>query len=222
MGKVIGYARVSTDEQARSGLGIEGQRAAIDAEALRRGWTVDYVVDDGHSGATLRRPGLALVLEQITAGDVLVAAKLDRLGRSTVDVLGLADRADREGWSLIVLDLGLDTTTPVGRFTLTALAAVAQLERDLIAQRTRDAMGALKARGVRLGRPAELDPAIRARIVADRTAGLTLQAIADTLTAEGVPTARDGARWYPSTVRAAVRSAELDAEADAARAQAAA
>jgi DNA invertase Pin-like site-specific DNA recombinase len=219
---VYGYSRVSTDEQTASGLGLAAQVAAIDAEAARRGWTVEHLADTGVSGTVdpAARPVLGPVLDAIGPGDLLVAAKLDRLGRSTLDVLGLADRADREGWSLVVLDLGLDTTTPVGRFTLTALAAVAQLERDLIAQRTRDALAAKRAAGVRLGRPVAVPAEVAERIAADRAAGHTLQRIADALTAEDVPTAQGGARWYPSTVRSVLRSLELDAEAAAARAAA--
>lgn len=213
-----GYARVSTDEQASSGLGLAAQRAAIDAEAARHGWAVEHRADEGVSGSVAPedRPALGAILDAIRPGDALVVAKLDRLGRSALDVLRLAEAARRDGWRLVACDLGLDTGTPVGSFALTALAAVAQLERDLIAQRTRDAMAAAKRRGQRLGRPIEADQAVRRRIVTMREAGATYGAIADALTAEGVPTARGG-RWWPSTVAAIVRSVALDAEAAAAR-----
>ena len=215
---VYGYARVSTDEQAGSGLGLAAQRAAIDVEAARHGWTVHHRADEGVSGSVApeERPELGEILTAITPGDTLVAAKLDRLGRSALDVLRLAEAAKRDGWRLVLLDLGLDTATPVGSFTLAALAAVAQLERDLIAQRTRDAMAAAKAQGRRFGRPVEAPDPVRRRIVSMRDAGATYAAIADTLTGEGVPTTRGG-RWWPSTVAGIVRSVALDAEAAAAR-----
>lgn len=180
---VYGYVRVSTAVQADSGLGLAAQRAAIVAEADRRGWTdVEWIGDQGTSGSVApdQRPALGPVLAAIDGGDVLVVAKLDRLGRSALDVLTVAKLAAAHGWSLVVLDLGLDTATPVGRFTLTALAAVAELERNLVSERTRDAMAAARARGVRLGRPVTLPDEVRDRIVAMRDDAMTYRAIATT------------------------------------------
>lgn len=216
--RAVAYARVSTDEQARSGLGLGAQRRVAEAEAARHGWTVEHVADEGVSGSVRPedRPGLGPALASLNAGDALIVAKLDRLGRSALDVLRLAESARDKGWRLVACDLGLDTGTPVGAFTLTALAAVAQLERDLIAQRTRDALAELKRRGVRLGRPVTLDGDTRKRIVALRERGLPLRAIADLLNEEGVPTAHGGS-WHGSTVRGVLRSVGLDAEANAAK-----
>lgn len=212
---VYGYLRVSTDEQARSGLGRAAQRSAIAVEAARHGWAVVYATEDGVSGSVTPedRPSLGQVLEQLTAGDVLVVAKLDRLGRSALDVLRLAEAARDRRWRLVLLDLGLDTATPVGAFTLAALAAVAQLERDLIAQRTRDAMQAAKQRGARFGGPIRLPTDVRERIEAEHKAGASLTAIARGLNADCVPTAQGGSRWHHSTVRAVLRSLDLDREA---------
>lgn len=221
--RVHGYLRVSAEEQRASGLGLDAQRHAINAEAARHAWRVEFHADEGVSG-TVRpevRPALAPVLDSLGRGDVLVAAKLDRLGRRTADVLGLADRADREGWRLVLLDLGLDTATPVGAFTLAALAAVAQLERDLIAARTRDALAAAKRRGQRLGHPPAYPEHLRRRIAAMRADGATFAGIAATLNAEGVPTARAGSTWHPSTVWRVCDSLRLDAEAEHAREDAA-
>lgn len=220
---VNGYRRVSTDEQATSGLGLDAQRVAIESEALRRGWDVEWVTDEGVSGSVHAeaRPVLGPVLSDLKRGDVLVAAKLDRLGRSALDVLTIADRAEREGWSLVVLDLGLDTTTPVGKFTLTALAGVAELERDLIRQRTKDALAERKRQGVRLGAPVTLPGHVRRRIARERADGESFRAIADRLNNEGVPTAR-GNHWYPASVQKVVRSVALDAEAAQARGRVAA
>jgi DNA invertase Pin-like site-specific DNA recombinase len=215
---VLGYLRVSTDEQARSGLGLDAQRESIRAEADRRGWTVEWIADDGVSGGTAprERVGLSSALDRMTPGDVLVVAKLDRLGRSALDVIGLARQAEDEGWDVVILDLGLDTTTPVGRFTLTIIAGVAELERDLIRQRTRDALAALKARGVRLGRPHGIPDDVMVRVLAERGTGATLRTIADGLNADGIPTPA-GSTWYAATVSRVLNSAALDNEAAARR-----
>ena len=135
------------------------------------------------------RPGLATVLDRLASGDLLVVATLDRLGRSAIDVIGLARQAEHEGWHVVILDLGLDTTTAVRRFTLTILAGVAELERDLIRQRTREALAAAQRRGVWLGRPRENPQEVVDQILAMRAQGLGLVAIADELTQQQVPTA---------------------------------
>jgi len=201
---VIGYARVSTNEQANSGLGLDAQRAAIQAEIDRRGWTlVEMVEDAGVSAKTLERPGIAHALQLLKGGaaGTLLVAKLDRATRSTIDAAKLLERAQREGWALVALDLGLDPTTPNGELIATIMAAVAQWERRAIGTRTKDALAAKRAQGVRLGRPSVLPTEVTERIVAAHQAGASWSAIARELDAEGVPTAHGGARWYPATVR---------------------
>ena len=216
--RVFGYSRVSTVEQTLSGLGLDAQRAAIDGEASRHGWTVEHHGDEGVSGSVRPedRPQLGWILDEIQAGDVLVVAKLDRLGRSALDVLRIADAARTQGWRLVLLDLGLDSASPVGTFTLTALAAVAQLERDLIAARTRDALDAARRNGKRLGRPVEIDQDLRLRIAREFHGGKGLSKLAQELNDEQVATARGG-RWWPSTVQAVIRSVILDREAASAQ-----
>lgn len=218
---VIGYLRVSTDEQARSGLGLEAQQERIASEAERRGWTVRWIVDDGYTAATLDRPGITDALAALRAhdGDALVVAKLDRLSRSLLDFAGLMAQAQAERWELIALDLGVDTSTPQGQLMANVMASFAAYERELIRQRTRDALAALKNRGVRLGRPVAVPADVRAMVGRWRAAGATWQGCADALNAAGVPTAHGGARWYASTVRGVARSIALDeaaAEAGAA------
>lgn len=213
--QVIGYLRVSTEEQARSGLGMEAQRERIASEADRRGWDVQWVVDDGYTAATLDRPGIAGALVELKAGrcGAVVVSKLDRLSRSLLDFAGLMEQARKEGWAIIALDLGVDMTTPQGQLLANVMASFAAYERELIRQRTRDALAALKNRGVRLGRPVALPSATRQTIGRWRAAGATWQGCADALNAAGVPTAHGGTRWYASTVRAVARSLQLDAEA---------
>ncbi len=134
-------------------------------------------------------------------------AKLDRLSRSVADFAALLDQAQRGGWGLVALDLGVDTTTPAGELVANVMAAVAQWERRTIGQRTREGLAAKKASGVRLGRPPVLGVEVVQRVVQERARGHTLQVIADGLTADAVPTARGGAVWRTSTVSAVLRSA---------------
>lgn len=208
--RVIGYVRVSTDEQHASGAGVAAQTAAIRAEATGRGWHLLDVVgeDTGASSATLERAGLQAALERLDRGeaDVLVVSKLDRLSRSLAQGIAVMDRAKRRGWSLVALDFGLDTTTPAGEMVAGIMLTTAQYERRLIGQRTRDALAAKKAAGVRLGGPQMLPDAIVSRIVDEHAAGRSLRAIGADLEADGVPTARGGAKWHASTIRAVLGS----------------
>ncbi len=207
---VVGYARVSTSEQADSGLGLDAQRHAIEAETARRGWHLAAILEDaGASARSLNgRPALAEALDLLDRGEAgaLVVAKLDRATRSTMDAAVLMERAARKGWKLVALDLGVDTTTPTGELVASVMAAVAQWERRAIGARTREALAAKRAQGVRLGRPRLLDPAVAGRIVAERDAGAGWSAIARGLDADRIPTAQGGARWWPATVRSVYRS----------------
>jgi DNA invertase Pin-like site-specific DNA recombinase len=211
--RVIGYIRVSTEEQSQSGLGLADQRAVIDTEARRRGWDdVRVVADEGFSAKNLDRPAIAEALQMLSTGQaaVLVVAKLDRLSRSLYDFAGLMERANKEGWAIVALDLGVDMTTPSGQLMANVMASFSQYERQLIGARTSAALQQLKAQGKRLGRPVTLDREVSRRINEERALGRTLQAIADDLNREGVPTARGGRCWYPATVAAVLRSASFD------------
>jgi DNA invertase Pin-like site-specific DNA recombinase len=205
-GTVVGYCRVSTDEQGDSGLGLAAQRSAIEAECERRNWQLVAMHEDVLSGRTMKRPGVAAALAAVESGEAgaLVVAKLDRLSRSLVDFAALMTRAQSGGWNLVALDLGIDLSTPAGEFMANVMASAAQWERRIIGQRTRDALAVKRANGQKLGRPSSIDPAIAARIVADHEAGAGWSELARALNAEGVPTARGGTQWHPSTVRAVV------------------
>lgn len=205
-GTAAAYIRVSTDEQAASGAGLEAQRATITTEAKRRGWTVvSWHADEGISGGkgVDHRPGLAAAIDAVESGRAagLLAAKLDRVSRSVLDTAGLMEQAKRGGWELVTCDLAIDTATPAGEATASMMAVFSQLERRLIGQRTREALAVKKAQGVRLGRPSKLPVEVVARIVAERDAGGGFQRIADGLNSDEVPTAQGGKRWYPATVR---------------------
>ena len=219
---VVGYVRVSTDEQAACGLGLEAQRAKIHEECERQGWhLVATHEDQGVSGKAMsNRPALTAALAAIDCGDAdgLVVAKLDRLSRSLTDAASIIARAGAEGWRLVTIDLQLDTGTPAGKAMAHVMAIFAQFERDMIAQRTKEALAVRKAQGVRLGRPRSIPEEVVARIVQLRAQGATQTAIAEHLNAEGVPTAGRAPRWQQSTVRDVLRSVALDADYQAARA----
>ncbi|MEJ2860541.1 recombinase family protein [Actinomycetospora flava] len=207
--RAIGYVRVSTGGQVESGAGLDAQRAALVERADREGWDLEVVADEGLSAKTVDdRPELVAALARLDAGDadVLVAAKLDRVSRSVADFARLLERASTRGWRLVLLDLGVDTSTPAGEFVANTIANSAQYERRLIGQRTREGLAAKRAQGVRLGRPSSLPSDVVARIVREHAAGASLRGLATTLTAEDVPTAQGGVRWYPSTVRAVLHS----------------
>lgn len=204
------YARVSTDQQADSGAGLAAQRDAITREARYRGWEdVAWYVDGGFSGSDLHRPEMSRLLTDIQRGDVLVAAKVDRLSRSLVDFATLVEQSQKQGWSIITLDLGLDLSTAQGEFVASILAAFARMERRLIGQRTRDAMQAKKAQGQRFGRPSQIRPDVQERIEDLWESGVSLAEIARRLNAEGVPTAFGG-RWWPSTIQGVMRCRDND------------
>jgi DNA invertase Pin-like site-specific DNA recombinase len=166
-------------------------------------------------GADLDRPVLQEALQGLLDGsyDTLVAAKLDRLSRSVVQLGGLLERAEREGWALVLLDFDVDTTKPTGRLVAHVLAAVAEFERQRIRERTKEGLAQAKARGQRLGRPRQLPDDVVDRIVSKRREGRTIRAIAAGLNDDHVPTAQGGVRWWPSTVAAVLKSAKLDSAA---------
>lgn len=207
---IVGYIRVSTDEQAESGLGLAAQRRAIEAECASRGWNLTDIREDaGLSGKSMtNRPGLAAAIEDVESRGVggIIVAKLDRLSRNLKDFAGLMDRAQKNGWNLVACDLGIDLSTPAGEFMANVMSSAAQWERKLIGQRTRDALAEKRAQGVKLGRPQALPQTVVQRILTARSAGDGWSAIARRLNAERVPTAHGGAQWHPSTVRAVVLS----------------
>jgi DNA invertase Pin-like site-specific DNA recombinase len=198
--RVIGYLRVSTDLQEH---GIAAQRTALASEAERRGWDVTWLEDSGRSGRTLDRPAVREALDLLSKGEAqaLAVSKLDRLTRSVYDFSGLLAIAHKQGWGLVTLDLGVDTTTPAGKLVANIMAAVAEWERDMIALRTREGLAAARTKGVRIGRPPRLDARVVERIHTERAQGRPYRAIADDLNAERVPTPGDGRCWHANSVR---------------------
>jgi DNA invertase Pin-like site-specific DNA recombinase len=218
--RAVAYLRVSTDEQAGSGLGLEAQEAAIRAWASYRGLEVLAVEVEVCSGATLPtdRPGFRRALATLERGraDCLVAAKLDRVTRSSRGLVDVLDLAAGVGFALVLLDPEVDTTSPAGRFMVGILCEVAALERELIRERTRAALAAKRQRGERQGPGPQLDPALRGWIVAEVEAGRSKKSLARDLNERGVPTATGRGHWYPSTILAVCRSVAYQRELEAA------
>jgi DNA invertase Pin-like site-specific DNA recombinase len=149
---VYGYARVSTN-----GQDLGSQEAELVAAGCAK------VFKEKISGAKTDRAELAKALRRLEPGDVLIVSRLDRLARSTRDLLNIvAAIAEREAGFRSLKDTWADTTTPHGRLMLTVLGGLAEFERELIRARTGEGRKRAKARGVRFGRPAALTPHQRA------------------------------------------------------------
>jgi DNA invertase Pin-like site-specific DNA recombinase len=218
MKRVVAYLRVSTAQQGRSGLGIEAQRQAVEAFAAAHGFELKAELVEVETGkgsdALDRRPQLAAALQaarKLGKGTPVIVAKLDRLSRDVAFIAGLM----AQKVPFVVAELGADADP----FMLHLYAALAEKERALISVRTKAALQAAKARGVRLGNRVNLDEA-RQRGRAVQAAGAaqharnllpvvrevqaagarTLAEVAAALNTRGVPTAR-GASWAPMTVK---------------------
>jgi len=203
--KVIGYVRVSTREQGSNGHGLDAQRRAIQDACEQRGWELLRFEQDVSTGTKANgRKGLARALRDVTAGsaDGLVVSKLDRLSRSLSHFAGLVEEAHTRGWNLVSLAEGFDLSAPHGRAMASMAAVFAQLEADLISERTKDALAEARAKGVKLGRPglSAVPEAIAEDIREMRRRGYTLQAICDDLNEQGIPTAQGGKLWRPSAL----------------------
>jgi DNA invertase Pin-like site-specific DNA recombinase len=207
------YIRVSSASQAESGIGLDGQRSTIAEYAVSKSlpigtWYEDAAVSGGKRARS--RPGLRAALEAIESGQAggLIVAKIDRLGRSA-EAITLCEDAARAGWQVVVVDLGLDTTTESGEAVLWAFSMVARMELRRASARMRDFHAERRRQGLR--RRDAVPAEIADRILAMREQGLSYERIGQALDAEGIPTAIGGKRWWPMTVRSAAlaRSREL-------------
>ena len=203
MNRVIGYTRVSTDQQGESGHGLDAQADTIRAYVDRQdGWElVDLLSEVGSGRTTSRRPLLAEAIQRIEAGeaDGLIVAKLDRMTRSVVDGAHLVRQAEDNGWSLVALDLGIDTSTRNGRLMATVIMALGEWEADAISERTREGLAAARDRGVTLGRPREMPQSTVDAIYELREKGLRQSDVADELNRRGIAGPRGGT-WVQSMV----------------------
>ncbi|MFC5387069.1 recombinase family protein [Aquamicrobium segne] len=221
-GRLIGYARVSTDEQATEAQEMELRAAGCET-----------IVQEHGSGASRARPALSKLLRDIGSGDTLVVVRIDRLARSVSHLLEVIEGLTEKGVHFRSLRDPIDTSTPQGMFSLQVLGAVAQLERSLISERTKAGIRAAKAKGRLPGNPGirERRPEALAKMTAAQKAayGTRIQATAD----QWLPTVKRlrpdhtwddiarvlkqrGLDWTPERLRRAVKWMVAEGMADAA------
>jgi DNA invertase Pin-like site-specific DNA recombinase len=202
------YARVSTQLQVNDGVSLDVQERNLQSAAELAGYTnVELVREEGRSGKNISgRPALTDALKRLDSGEAkaLFVTRIDRLARSTQDFLSVVDRANKNGWRLVMLDLNLDTSTYQGRFVVTIMSALAEMERGIIAARQKDVHEDRRKRGVVWGvdmGPMNKTPEeVRQRVTSERALGISYQKIADGLNRDQVPT-QNGRKWYPTTVK---------------------
>jgi DNA invertase Pin-like site-specific DNA recombinase/peptidoglycan hydrolase-like protein with peptidoglycan-binding domain len=204
--RVVGYVSIPKADLGRDSL--DAQASAVEELCRKRGWELLHVVRDVENGHPkgLERPGLQYALDRLAEGEAscLIVSELERLSRSAADLGQIMEWLVERDYRLVAIDVRLDTGSPSGQLTARTLMSVGEWEGRRIGEQTRKGLAAARARRGRTGRPAVEDvPDLKRRIAAMREEGMTLQAIADSLNEEGIPTLRGGSQWRPSSVQAA-------------------
>ncbi len=218
---ILGYVRVSTEEQAATGVSLASQEARINAYADAMGWTLSEVVcDAGASAKSLKRPGITKILDAVRRGEVerVIVLKLDRCTRSVRDLADVLDLFAKHEVSLVSVSEHLDTGSAAGRLVLNVMGTVSQWEREAIAERTaaalshkrqhRNVYGSTPFGYVREGAnlmPDDREQAALTEAVRLDRDGASYRTIGAMLTARGV-TPKRGKAWHASSVRAMLRS----------------
>ena len=212
--KAAGYMRVSTDEQVKEGVSLGNQEQKIRLFCQAKDWDlIEIYRDEGKSGKDLKRDNMQRLMAevQLQRFDVVVVYKVDRLSRRQRDLWYLLDDVfEPHGVGFVSVNESFDTTSAVGKACLGMIGVFAQLERDLISERTKDALAFKKSKGETLGGPA-LGFTLTGETKADELAvinyakrlkqdGLSLGNIAGRFNAEQLPTKRGG-KWYKGTIR---------------------
>ena len=216
--KAIGYARVSTEEQAREGISLDNQEDRIKAYCTLNGLELAEIIrDEGKSGKDLNRDGIKALIGKATHKEVdaVVVYKLDRLSRRVLDTLSLIEIFRKKGIAFHSLTEKIDTQSAMGQFFLNMMASLAQMERDLISERTRDALGHKRANSERIGEiPLGWDLAEDGKTLVRnereqktiqeinrlRARGFSYQRIADYLNERAIST-KKGCLWKAMTVK---------------------
>ena len=165
---VFGYARVSTEQQ-----NLDRQ-----VDMLEK-YSVDYLYNEKMTGTKRNRPELEKLLERLTEGDTVVVESLSRLGRSTKDLIWLMETFNTKGVNLVSLKESIDTTTSTGKLLFTLMSALAQFERDVLADRTREGLAAARARGRKGGRRPVDKEAVRKAVKLYNTKQYTVSEITE-------------------------------------------
>lgn len=194
--------------QVDDGVSLDAQEKQLRYAAESQGYEVEMLREEGKSGKNISgRPVLKKALDNLDAGkaEALFVTRLDRLARSTRDFLSIVDRSHKYEWRLALLDLGLDTATYQGRFVVTIMSAMAEMERGMISLRQRDVHEDRRSNGkvwgVDLGPLPSINKAVMDRIIEQKKLGLSYKLVADGLNKDLIPTTLGGKKWYPSTVR---------------------
>jgi DNA invertase Pin-like site-specific DNA recombinase len=207
-GLAILYTRVSTQIQVNDGVSLDVQERQLLSAANLAGYEdIEIVREEGRSGKSISgRPALSDALKRLDEGKAkaLFVTRLDRLARSTKDFLSIIDRANNNGWRLVMLDQNLDTSSYQGRFVVTIMSALAEMERGIIAERQKDVHKDRRSRGivwgVDMGPRNKTPDEIKERIRHERSIGKSYRLIANSLNADGIPT-QNGGKWYATTVK---------------------
>jgi site-specific DNA recombinase len=220
--RAVLYIRVSTEGQKEEGMSLGTQKEKLRAYCVANDLVVAAeLTDAGLSGKNMEdRPGLQSALRMLAKGDAdtILVVRLDRLSRSTKDVLSLAEKCEKEGWALASLSERLDTSTAAGRLTLSILASLAQYEREKTAETTHQNLLHMARQGLRTGAVPfgyRLDPAdpeqkklvpvpeqqdVLKRIKHWRKIGHSFRNVCDRLQRMGFKTAEGNTNWNPKTV----------------------
>jgi site-specific DNA recombinase len=224
MKQAIGYIRVSTEKQANEGVSLEAQEARINAWCIANGYELVRVyVDAGISGKRMdTRKELLAALAALKKGMALVSYSLSRLARSTKDALAIGEMVAKKKADMVSLSEQIDTTTAAGKMMFQMLAVLAEFERNLVAERTTNALQHKKATGQKYCNQTpygfeaiegklvqvEQEAQVVAEIQAARAGGDTLQAIANSLNGRGIPT-KTGKQWAPATIHLLMKRSAL-------------
>ena len=221
MKKAIGYIRVSTEQQADEGVSLAAQRAKITAWCELNDYELIAIYEDaGISGKTVsKRPQLQAALAEMKKGMALVVYSLSRLARSTKNCIEIADELKATGSDLVSLTEKIDTSSAMGEFFFTLIAALGQMERKVIGERTKAALAHKKAIGEKyapvpfgyeeINKRLEVvkhEADLVAEIFSKRASGETLQSIALALNEQGV-IGKQGGKWYASSVSCILKRA---------------
>lgn len=219
-GKALLYTRVSTAMQVNDGVSLDVQERQLITAAEFHGFAEwEIVREEGRSGKSVKgRPVLQKALKdlELKVADALIVTRIDRLARSTSDFLDIVDRSNRQGWRLILLDLNLDTSTYQGRFVVTVMASLAEMERGIIAARQKDVHKDRRDRGLiwgkDLGPKDEVSEETMNLILQFRDNGVGLREIGRKLDFMGIKPPR-GDQWSHVTIKRAIERRDSNGEA---------
>ena len=224
MKTAIAYIRVSTERQVTEGISLEAQEARIAAWCAANGYELSQVfIDAGISGKRMdTRPELHKALASLKKGMALVTYSLSRLARSTKDALTISEIVGKKKADMVSLSEQIDTTTAAGKMMFQMMSVLAEFERNLVAERTANALqhkkstdqkycnqtpygfAAIEGRLVQVAQEVE----VVGQIQAARSSGSTLQAIADDLNGRNIPT-KTGKQWQPATIHLLLKRSRL-------------